>query len=149
MNLTKLSPELQKFVVNITAKARKESTSIAIAKAIANMLVIPTARVDNVQAFYKANVQMTAYTHLSYLNELLILDTDLIAELIIKFYGARYEVAYPSTNLVLIRDTMAIYDFFGFGRYLSEAILETIKSEAKEIMYVHNNVCEILSQAGE
>ena len=75
---TKLNNDLLQFIaeVNQKGKSRSTLTAIAVAKSIALNLNVPNTPVEDFKNFYNVNYKTSAYSLISKINEILIVDIE-------------------------------------------------------------------------
>lgn len=142
------------FVDYLTSnlRSKKTSSSIAIAKALADSLSLPPSSLSNgvnrgpldtsvstsilndYRARHKINVMNSIYG----LNEYVPLNVSEIEDLVFKFYKGRYFVLYPQTMILAVNDR-PVYDFFNISMALDPEIIKTIEADYGDITIIYKS----------
>ena len=134
-SLLELSKQSQDFIGAIICanKAKSKLTSISIAKAISDRLIIPTIPVEDIEDFYKVSCLNTARGAVNDINNIISIDYVTILTYIYKFYQLRYSILVPKPNRVSLQSDRVVVDFFNIGFCLAPddiAVLEASPVEA-------------------
>lgn len=149
MYITLLSKESNQLINEIFSNGKSRSTevSFSIAFAIANQLLIPTTKVDNIIDFYNQNNKNQINGFLNQINETIILDIDIIKELILNIYQYRYNTIYSRSNVLAMVCETAVEDFFGISKFINKDALTILKTDplliTKYTNGFHKIYCEI------
>lgn len=138
--ITKLSADTQGFLNYVASGSRNRSllTSIAIARALANTLSLPSAPVEDLRNFYRTTLLINIQEKISDLNELALIDCDAILDYTSRFYSFRYNAAYPAATIFCAKPETAVSDFLGASMVLDETTLELIKSAPVDLTRLTN-----------
>lgn len=149
-HITKLSQASQTLIADISGsnKSRALPVSITLARLLANRLPLPTSEVECIDTFYNAQHAVAALTRLSSLNELLLLDTATIVDLIKRFYRLRYQQVCPQDH-VLMRPQTAVLDFFRVTKSVDETTITCIYENATYIMELTTRFIDLLNELKE
>lgn len=149
MYSTLLSKESNEFINDIfsNASSKTPEVSFSIAYALANKLVLPTSKVDNVIEFYNQNSKNSVNSFLSIINEIILLDLDVVNELIANVYQLRYDAVFGRDNVLAMKSETAVEDLFGISKYINKDIISTIKANplliTKCVNKFHKVFCEL------
>lgn len=146
--ISKLSTDSQRFVNFLASGDRSRSllTSIAIGKALAKTVSLPTAEVDNLEQFYKSVVLIDLQTKLSTLNELAVVDVNTALDYTYRFYAVRYYSAFPKRTVFCPRNETALADFMGLSLALDPKATETISAQPMELTNLHNGFVQFFEE---
>lgn len=130
-----LSSDSQKFISELTSgnKTRTLPVSIAIARVIANEVILPSTEVDNITTFFNVQAGIDCSKYVSDINEILPIDSQCIMDLIVKFYNYRYNSAYPCSHILAVKKETAIVDFFRISKVFDETTLDVIKENCVQL----------------
>lgn len=149
MYSTLLSKESNEFINDIfsNASSKTPEVSFSIAYALANKLVLPTSKVDNVIEFYNQNSKNSVNLFLSIINEIILLDLDVVNELIVNVYQLRYDAVFGRDNVLAMKPETAVEDLFGISKYINKDIISAIKANplliTKCVNKFHKVFCEL------
>lgn len=115
------------------AKSRSMQSSLALAKVLSTNLTLPSAPVDDIAHYYRAQCQIDVEAMISIVNEIMLVDTKTVSDLVHKFYCLRYCSAHPSCHVFAFAKDTAVEDFFGISREFDKACLEIIKAYPAEL----------------
>lgn len=152
MYLTLLSKESNQLINEIFSNGKSRSTevSFSIAYAVANQLLIPTTKVDNVLDFYNQNNKDRISEFLNVINETIILDIDVIKELTLNLYQYRYNTVYARSNVLAMVCETAVEDFFGISKFINKDVLSILKADplliTKYTNGFHKIYCELIKE---
>lgn len=82
---------------------RSQLTVLAVAKAIAFHLPLPTSPVDSLPSYYGNTHQSFVNLALGGVNEAIVLDVDLATEMVYKLYKLRYLMVFDATSIDSIK----------------------------------------------
>ena len=142
-NITNLSKESHSFIseLSLSNKTRTLPVSIAIARILSNELILPSSPVENIQLFYNTQVKVDLICGLSELNEIFIVNTKDIEDLVFNFYLLRYNSVYPCSHIIALSKETAIVDFFKISKVLDKATLACIEENC---IYITGTVTKLL-----
>lgn len=149
--ITKLSPETQEFLNYVASGSRNRSrlTSIAIGRALANTLNLPSCVVEDLQAFYRTNLLINVQSQVSDLNELSLIDVDTVLDYTYRFYAFRYEIAYPKRRMFCQKPETAVIDFLGANFALDEATMEMIAAAPVDVTKLYNSFVQFFQELNQ
>lgn len=136
----------QEFISYLGANGRgkKLSTSIAIAKCIADSLILPTSELENVDISYKSMCAIDANSKISPINEVVLLDIECISEYILKFWKVRYYTMFPRYPMSGYDKSKAILSLFGLDYAIDKNTIEIITNEFIEVAKIYNTLHLVL-----
>ena len=146
--LSNLCADAQRFVSYLAYGDRTRSllTSIAIAKTLSNVANLPSSPVEDIEAFYKANVLIPLRAKLSALNELVVVNCDVILDYARRFYMVRYCNAFPSRKVYCMNSDTALEDFMGLTIALDAGAIEAIRANPVELTKLHNSLTDLFEE---
>lgn len=153
MYITLLSKESNQFINDIfsSGKSRSTEVSFAVAFAVANKILIPTTKVDNLIEFYNQTNKHQVNGFLNIINETIILDIDAIIELVIGIYQYRYNTIFARENVLAMNTETAIEDLFGISKFINKDTLNIIKADplliTKYVNNFHKVYCQIVKES--
>ena len=148
MYSTLLSKESNEFINDIfsTANSKTTEVSFSIAYAIANKLVLPTSKVDNIIDFYNQNSKYNVNSILSTINEIILLDLNTTNELIVSIYQLRYDTVFGTDNVIAMMGETAVEDLFGISKYISKDMIGVIKANPLLITKYVNKFFKVFNE---
>lgn len=130
MHISKLSPNSQRFLSNMTTVYRnRELITLGLAKALCDYFPIPPATVESVEGYFKTTYGVQAIGLIGVVNELTIVKQEEVMDLVLRFYKIRCLNAYP-TEAIVLRTECGVNDLTGVGRTLDVATIDLINKEA-------------------
>lgn len=146
--ITRLDKDGQAIIVNLSngGKSRSLLVSIAIGKAIASSLSMPSSGVADVEQLYKTMHLINVQNTLSEINEMVVLDTDAILSYVSKFFAVRYAMLSPSMTVFCMNSETALEDFMGISQVMDQATIAAIREKPVELTAVHNGIVKLLAQ---
>lgn len=147
-NASKLSSETKNFLQNIqlTSKGNQEIIMMALSKAVANELVLPSSPVENVSEFYLHTTYTNVRNTISHINELVVVDVNRAQELIKTFWLIRYNILFPRKRLFLSNAVKSESHFFGFSSLLSPADAIFIQENTMTLLPVCNGFSQMIDE---
>lgn len=141
------SKEVQNHILYFSNEGRGKSatTTIAVGRAIANRLSLPSGEVENIDQYFRSFLEIDALRQISRLNELFLLEPQEVLEFVAKFYKVRYSVLFPRKNVYCVNSVTALQDFIGVSQYLDQATVEVVQKNPTEVMRVNNAIQAILN----
>lgn len=132
-------------------RSKKTSSSIAIAKALADDLELPSSRLTppvnrgpldtSVEATilndYRARHKVSVFNKICAINEFVPVSIDEIEALVLKFYKGRYYTLYPQTMMVFGK--RPVYDFFNISMGIDEDTIKIIEEEFQDIVSIYKS----------
>ena len=153
-DIYKLSGSEIQFIDYLTSnlRSKKTSTSIAIAKAIADRLDLPSCRLTpninygpldtsvatTILNDYRGRHKVAVLSHITALNEFVPVCVDEIEDLVLRFYKARYFMLYPQT-MVLNPNGNHVCDFFNVTYGIDQEVLDIINDEFNDIANIYRS----------
>lgn len=125
-------------------RPRKLSTSLAIAKAVADTLLIPSSDISDYDDFYNVSCANVVGSTLSIFNELVSLDIDTILSYTRKFWKVRVMSVYPPKRIFtsVAKDTPFIV--FNIAAEFSKDDNRAMYVDYLDFFEIYNNVRELL-----
>lgn len=147
LSMTKLSKESQELVSKLAAEGSKTLlASLAIAKVIAYGLDLPSSKVESVNQYFNVTHKIKASEIVFTINEIIILDTNIIIDYIIKFYNYRYDHLYPNNVVIAVNPNTGIIDFFNISKYFDNATLEVIATNPSKLTMYCNKMRNLITE---
>lgn len=144
--IAKLSPESQDFLKVTTDK---DLIAHALAKAIANVLPLPSSPVESPVEHNLSSNSVAVKRLVSDVNEVAVIDTKLVVELISLFWQIRYHIAHPSSHVFNTSAESVEANFFGYGSLLTPVLVEYIRSNGAELVRATNTFNKIIAELTE
>lgn len=105
INSVKLSSDIRRILNNFSPvlgeDERRAIVSVALARAFASGLHIPTSAVASLHSYYIQSFDKQIVDALNGFNEVMVVDIRTIRELIFKFYKLRYDTVYDDKFVML------------------------------------------------
>jgi hypothetical protein len=124
---------------------RKKATSMAVGVAVAMLLPLPTAEVeDSVYQYNSFNVHL-AVSYISEFNENIVIDIDLARDTARSFWLMRYSAVYPNLDVPFTPKGACTFSekLFSTPLFVSPVVLEYLNKNS-EVMVVLVNRIKIL-----
>ena len=149
-NVSKLSSDSKQFLQNIssTSNNNQEVVLMAISKAVANELALPSSQVENPTEFYLNTVYTAVRNLISTINEMIVFDLNRAQEVIKTFWLVRYNILYPRKKLFLTNSVISESHFFGFSSLLSPTDATFIQQNTNLLLVVCNGFSQMISEIG-
>jgi len=146
--LTSLSKTSQDTILSMSGNPRTKNlgTSLAIAKAIARRLNVPSGEVESLHMQYMVSSSEQVVRILSALNELTAVDVETIKTYAEKFYNVRYYALNPPANILMLNADTAIQDFFSISTAVDQTALAELKNESVFIAKTYNEVSSVIDE---
>lgn len=104
MNYVKLASDIRSILNSFNPALGEQEKRIvaatAMARAFACHLNIPTSAVNSLHSFYIQSFDKVICDSLNNFNEIMVIDTKLVRDLIFKFYKLRYDTVYNPKMLM-------------------------------------------------
>lgn len=139
-NISKLSEMSRTFVSTLRVGP---CTNLAVAKAVANHLALPSGPVEDPEFHYREVHYGTARQLVSDLNEVTVINARDVLELVQSFWKARYGIAYPA-RVQPLNQTETCYAFFGYGIFVSEGVKCEIEKGGNQLIKQLNGFTAVL-----
>ena len=114
----KLSDDSRNFLNSVNSAFGKDKNALllALSKAIANRLTLPTSPVNDIEEYYIMSNLESVRKLIGTINEICILDIDSTQQLIKDFWVMRYKVVHGSNYLLSANTTHGVLaSFMGFA----------------------------------
>ena len=147
MNFSTVAQELIK-VVSENGRNKEIVVSAGIAAAIANTVQLPSSEIENFNIWYRSMCQIDVMTHISKVNEVVLIDTDMVHESVKSFLGVRIAAAFPPKAIVCSRQD-ASCRLFGITTNISPAVQEAVTGNGFAFSLVYNKVNAFLQHKAE
>ncbi len=143
--VSKLSKANQEFISSLSSsgESRSQLVSIGLARTLASMLPMPTSPVECIKTFFRMNQEINVRDKVYTLNELMVLDTEKVTDLIKAFYYYRYNAIYPS-KVIILSKSFPLEDLFEITRYFGNETINLIKDNPTKLMYVQNEFSKLM-----
>lgn len=141
------SKDAQDHILYFTNEGRGKAvvSTVAIGRAIANRLSMPSGEVENIDNYFRTFLQIDTLRQVSRLNEMFLVEVQEVMEFVAKFYKLRYAVLFPRKNVYCTNSVTALQDFIGISQYLDQATVELIQKNPTELMRVNNALQAIMN----
>ena len=113
--------------------------SICLAKAIADILILPSAKVDNLDYYFTLNNIDLVNSFLNTINNIFPIDHVWITKLTGDFYKQRYYSVFPNNVYFISNEENCLLDFFNIGLTVDKDTLSILKSEHEKLNFLLNN----------
>lgn len=149
--ISQLNKDNQEHVSYLSNNGAGKSllASIAIGKAIANTLFLPSSEVDSLEQQYRATWLIEVNRQVSALNELFLLNVEDVQLFVYKFYAMRYAVMVPRKMVFCTNPATVLEDFIGVSQNIDQATIAVMRASPIELMKVANAVTAILVNLAE
>jgi hypothetical protein len=146
--VAKLSADTQKFVSTLATGDRSRSlvTTLAIAKALASELNLPSSRVESLEQIYRTTCQIVVEQKAAVLNELAAIDYRSVLDYVYRFYSTRYNIVFPRDSVYCCAPETAVEDFLGVSFALDKSAIDAIRSNPIELTRVHNECVKFFKE---
>lgn len=141
--VTKLSQASQTFINQLGSG---DLTQIALAKAIANKLPLPSQEVTDASEYFATNCSKSVKESVSTINELIVVDTKNVLDMVATFFKARLATLFPADKLYCIGETDCESDFFGYSSSISPELLAKCKTNSKQLVMLVNGFTVVLKE---
>ena len=113
------SKDVQDHILYFTNEGRGKAvvSTVAIGRAIANRLSMPSGEVENIDNYFRAFLEIDTLRQVSRLNEMFLVEVQEVMEFVAKFYKLRYAVLFPRKNVYCTNSVTALQDFIGISQY--------------------------------
>ena len=142
---SKLGPRSVSFL-NSLAGTPSELVALALGRAIAVNLNIPTAEVKSAPEFYKETTLNEARSLISQTSDLFAFDIERVKETVRVFWMVRYFAAFPQKKLYGAGAIPTESVFLGYGNVISAAELIFIEQNTNKLVILFNGFSEILGE---
>ena len=151
LQVTKLSADTRTFLNGLASGGRSRNlmTSIALGRALANTLSMPSSPVEDLRSFYRTTLQLGVQEKVSDINELIVVDCDAVLDYTYRFYAFRYGAAYPSGKIFCNLQETIVSDFLGAGMVLDQASLDAIKAFPVQLTSVVNGFIQCFQELSQ
>ena len=145
------SAEGQQFLSFLSNGIRPRAlhTSIAIAKAIADSLILPTSQVEDPDGLFRTMCSIDANSKLSPINELVPLDIETIISYIPKFWKVRYYTMFPRYPIECWDNDASLIKLFGLGYAIDLETVKVIRDNFVDLANTYNKVHLLINEKGE
>lgn len=141
--VAKLNEQNKNFLNSPLAGGKK--AYVGLAKAIVSRLAIPTGDVEDITDYYLTNISASVRATISNINELCVVDTGYVMEIVKTLWRARVLCAYPSKATPTIFPGMCkATDVYGFGCCTTPDLESIINESAYEIMQAYAGFTKVL-----
>jgi hypothetical protein len=146
--ITKLTAASQAFLAEMAATngSRSAASSIALAKALTFCVNLPSSPIEDIDAFYRSQIEFDLQTKISTINEIMLLDVKTVQDYCMKFYMLRYQTAHPGCRVFCFNTETAVEDFFGITRCFDSATLTLVKENAAILTNRVNKFRDMIDQ---
>lgn len=146
--LTKFSRTIYSYIVSLvnSGEAHSKLTTVCLAKAIADHLPLAPVENHNVGNYYRANLGIQVLGIISDINELCVIDTEGVEELVFQYYSYRYKVAFNPSVVLMVSEDSAILDFFGISNAYDYDSLMKVKHDHLKAMKHYNSFSKLLDE---
>lgn len=143
-----LTKETTDFLTNLGMglRPRAKTTSIAIAKALADTLPLPSGKVDSIEFLFNSSFAIEASSDLSTLNEITPVDCSTIQDYVLRFYKTRYAIVHAPMAVFAFNPTTAVADFFGISSVIDEDTAKLIADAPTEVSRTYNGTRRFLEE---
>jgi hypothetical protein len=121
---------------------RKKATSLAVGIAVAMMLPLPTAEVEDGTYQYNSFAVHLAVSYISEFNENIVIDIDLAREVSRAYWLTRYSAAYPDLSVPFTPRGACTFTekLFSTPLFVSPVVLEYLNKNSEVMMVLVNRI---------
>jgi hypothetical protein len=132
--------------LNLSGKNRSIQVSMAIGKALARELPLPSAEIDNLEQYFRNTGAIQFNDLLNYLNEMSVVDVETVNMYAMNFFKIRYYMAYPKPSVVCLSPETAFINFMGISEGLDQTSIEAMREEPVLLMKTYNGVVRFFEE---
>ena len=130
-------------------RPRSLYASIAIAKAIADSLIIPSSEMGDVDIAYNSLCSIDAKSKLSPINEAVVLEVDVILEYIKRFWKVRYYTMFPKFPINGFNKETGLLSLFGLDYAIDIESVKAITDNFIEVAKIYNTIHLVVDSKSE
>lgn len=145
----KLSDDSRNFLNSVNSAFGKDKNALllALSKAIANRLTLPTSPVNDIEEYYIMSNLESVRKLIGTINEICILDIDSTQQLIKDFWVMRYKVVHGSNYLLSANTTHGVLaSFMGFADAAGTVVVDTVANSGNAILNYLYNFNKVISE---
>lgn len=145
----KLSDDSRNFLSSVNSAFGKDKNALllALSKAIANRLTLPTSPVNDIEEYYIMSNLEAVRKLIGTINEICILDIDSTQQLIKDFWVMRYKVVHGSNYLISANTTHGVLaSFMGFADAAGTVVVDTVANSGSAILNYLYNFNKVISE---
>ena len=145
----KLSDDSRNFLNSVNSAFGKDKNALllALSKAIANRLTLPTSPVNDIEEYYIMSNLESVRKLIGTINEICILDIDSTQQLIKDFWVMRYKVVHSSNYLLSANTTHGVLaSFMGFADAAGTVVVDTVANSGNAILNYLYNFNKVISE---
>jgi hypothetical protein len=145
--ISKLSLDSQNFISSAASSGATRSLafSIAISRAIANKLPMPSSKVEDLGNYFSMTLKVDALSTINVLNEIFVIDCEKVTELVENFYSLRYSNLFPDEYFFATKE-MPLSGFFSMQKYLPDVVIDEIAKNISVISVYYGNINKLLNE---
>lgn len=128
---TFIRSQLNNFGKALSDNERSIAIAIGIARAIASRLQLPTSPVSDLQIYHAETNDQQVIDIISFMNETLVIDIQLVRSLTFRFYKLRYDLVHSEDCFTLLLANMTP----ALNEVLPEPIISVLRKENKDLTY--------------
>lgn len=147
-NVAKLSTGTRDQINSIPrlSKGNREVVSFGLAKAISNMLPLPSSQVEFASDFFNDNHAFKLTDIINFINEIMVVDIERAIEVTKNLWLIRYNILYSKRKLFKLTEMPASLTFFGVSNKVSLNDFNFIAANEQSIIEVHNVFYQVIAE---
>jgi len=131
--------------INSSGESRKLITSIAISKAMADILPLPTEAMDDTHGYFNSNFYVGLSEKLDPIYNLVVFNYDEVRKLVERFWLLRYNMVH-NTGLVT---GQGLISFLNINQSLDQEVLKVIEESDFRLSYYYNHFIIVLREVSK
>ena len=137
----------KKFVSSIMNlnDGKSERVSVALAKVIADKLLLPNEKVDDIDYYFSLTHLDQTTTILNHINELFSIDYSWISKLVTNFYKQRYHTVFPPETYFISNKENAFIDFMNINKTIDDNIKIIISANFSDLNILLNGFSKLVN----
>lgn len=145
--LVKLSADSQNFLNTVLSSGsnRSDIFELALGKALANELNLPSSKCEDIENYFNMNVKLFMLEKIDVLNEFCPICVDKVCEDAKRFYFIRYYNVYPNSYL-FINNQYPIACLFEMTKFFSNEAIDLIAKKASDFNIYFNRLNQLLCE---
>lgn len=124
-----------------------DAAGIAIAQAIADVLPLPSAPVEDLEEFYRNSQFETARQYINAFNENVTVSADEVVQNVRAFWCLRYNMTFPSINPIRLAGDYGYFDtIMGVGLYVADKTHKLANEYKSDVLQLYAAARYIIEQ---
>lgn len=149
-SISKLSDSSKDFIRSISASTTVlDIITLSIARVVSTRLALPSSAINDTSTYYGENVSNVARDLVSDLNEVRVINTTRVLELVKIFWTIRYNILFPKKRMYLIGNASPESHFFGYAPFINSQLDLEITSALPLFITCYNGFNQILDELND